>query len=82
MKLSDSNIKKLLIFSQKKAFLIFRETEAPKKNVLYFTGNGTLLNFRNRPKKLAIFPEVTLRAQKIKETHSEKIYYILGNGTL
>ena len=81
MKLSDSNIKKLLTFSQKKAFLIFRETEAPE-NFLYFTGNGTLLNFRKRLKKLAVFQEVTLRAQKIKETHSEKISYILGNGTL
>ena len=81
MKLSDSNIKKLLTFSQKKAFLIFRETEAPEKNFLYFTGNGTLLNFRKRLKKLAVFQEVTLRAQKIKETHSERISYILGNGT-
>ena len=31
MELSSSNIKKFLTFSQKKAFLIFRETETPKK---------------------------------------------------
>ena len=31
MKLSGSNIKKFLIFSQKKALLLFQETEIPKK---------------------------------------------------
>ena len=31
IKLSGSNIKKFLIFSQKKAILIFQETETPKK---------------------------------------------------
>ena len=44
MKLSNSEIKKFLIFFQKKAFLIFQETElcynsgkgSPEKNVLYF----------------------------------------------
>ena len=35
MELSNSNIKKFLIFSQKKAFLIFRETETPKKLFIY-----------------------------------------------
>ena len=44
MELSDSEIKKFLIFFQKKTFLIFQETElsynsgkgSPEKNVLYF----------------------------------------------
>ena len=31
MELSGSSIKKLLTFSQKKHFLIFQETETPKK---------------------------------------------------
>ena len=37
--------KKFLIFSQNKAFLIFRKTETPK-NILYISGNGTFLYFR------------------------------------
>ena len=35
MKLSSSNIKKFLIFSQKKAFLIFRITETQKKFLMF-----------------------------------------------
>ena len=59
MKLFSSNIKKFLIFSQKKAFLLFKETETRKKFVIfremklsYITGNGN-------PKKHLIFQEVT-----------------------
>ena len=32
-------------------------------------------------KKLLMFQEGSFRAQKIKKTDSEKISYILGNGT-
>ena len=39
MELSDSKIKKILIFSQKKAFHIFPEMELP-----YISGNGGLKN--------------------------------------
>ena len=35
MELANSNIKKLLIFSQKKAFLIFWETKTPKKILIF-----------------------------------------------
>ena len=35
MKLSSSDIKKFLIFSQKKAVLIFQETETPKKFLIF-----------------------------------------------
>ena len=35
MELSSSNIKKFLIFSQKKAFLIFRGTETSKKFLIF-----------------------------------------------
>ena len=35
MELSSSNIKKFLIFSQKKAFLTFWETETPKNSLCY-----------------------------------------------
>ena len=34
MELSNSNTKKLLIFSEKKAVLIFQETEKPKNPIL------------------------------------------------
>ena len=37
MEVSNSNIKKIIIFSQKKAFLIIRET------ILYISGNGIFL---------------------------------------
>ena len=47
MELSDPNIKKFLKFSQKKTFLIFRETETPKK-IPYISGNGTFLYFAKR----------------------------------
>ena len=55
MELSISNIKKFLIFSQKKAFLIFREIELP--NILengnpekssYISESGTFLIFRKQ----------------------------------
>ena len=36
MELSGPKIKKILIFSQKEAFLIFREMEYPLKIFLYF----------------------------------------------
>ena len=35
MELSGTNIKKSLIFSQKNAFLIFQETETPKKFLIF-----------------------------------------------
>ena len=64
-KLSSSNIKK--------AFLIFRETETPKQ-FLIFQETETR-------KKIFIFQEVTFRARKMKIIYSEKMSYILGNGT-
>ena len=64
---------KILIFSQKKAFLIFQETESPKKN---FTFQESELSYFS-----LIFQEATFGARKMKKTHSEKISYISGNGT-
>ena len=62
MELSGSNIKKFLIFSQKKAFLIFWETKILKKFVIfqemelsYISGNGN-----GNPKKLLIFLEMSV----------------------
>ena len=35
MELSGSGSKKFFVFSQKKAFLIFRETETPEKFLIF-----------------------------------------------
>ena len=70
MEHSRSKIKKFLIFSQKKGFLIFREME-----IFYILGNGNpeIIPYiserelsdtsgNKNPKKLLIFREVTFRA--------------------
>ena len=50
MKLSASNIKKSLIFSQKKAIFIFQETETPQNRYISRNGpfyiSGNFLYFR------------------------------------
>ena len=55
MELSDSNIKKFIIFFHEKAFVIFRETETSKKFFIFqetklpcVSGNETFLYFRKR----------------------------------
>ena len=74
MELSDPKIKKFLIFSQKKAFLIFRETETPTK-IPYISRNGTFLYSGNgNIKKLPTFQEVTFRARKIKNPTPKKFF--------
>ena len=50
--------RKLIIFPQKIAFLIFWETETSRKFVII------------RKENLLVFQEVTLRARKVKRTHS------------
>ena len=81
IKVSGSNIKKVVIFSQKGVFLIFKETETLKKlfafqkcELSYILGNGNL-------KKLLLFQEVTFQARKMRKTHFEKSFYISGNET-
>ena len=44
-------LKKLLIISQKKAFLIYRKTETPKK-IVYISGNGSFSYFSNKLSEL------------------------------
>ena len=66
MELSNSNIKKLLIFSQKKAVLIFQGTEAPKKFLIFQETELFYISENGKPKKLIMFQEVTFRARKIK----------------
>ena len=63
---------KILIFSPKKAALIFRETEALRNSLFSRNGNA---------KKLLLFQEVAFQARKMKKTRSENFLYISGNGT-
>ena len=68
MELSGSNIKRFLIFSQKKAFLIFREMKLfifqetkTRKSSLYFRkGNFVAFQKTKIPKKCFIFQETEL----------------------
>ena len=69
MELSAFNIKKFLIFSQKKVFLILK--------IIYISGNGTFLYSR----KLLIFQDVIFQAQKLKKIPTLKRFQVLGNGT-
>ena len=46
MKLSSFNIKKFFIFSEKKAVLIFHETEPAPIETPYILGKGIYLYFR------------------------------------
>ena len=64
MELSGSNIKKVLIFSKKKAFLIFPETEIPKKFLIFQETELCYISGIGNSEKLLIFQEVTFRAQK------------------
>ena len=64
MKLSDYNIKKFLTFSQKKAFLIFEETETPKKFPIFQKTELSYISGNGNSKKLLIFQERTFRVKK------------------
>ena len=81
MKLSSGRIKKFLICSQKKAFLLFRKTEILKKFLKFQETEIFYILGDENPEKLLIFQDVTLPARKIKRTHSEKMPYISGIGT-
>ena len=70
MELSNFNIKKVLIFSQKKAFLIFRETEKPTNFLMFQETESFHISGNGNPRKLLIFQEVTFQAQQIKKRDS------------
>ena len=65
MDLSSSNIKKILIFSQKKAFLMFRQTETPKKFIIFLETELSYISGNGNSKKILI-------ALKIKKTILKK----------
>ena len=68
MELSSSSIIKILIFSHKKAFLIFEETEN-QKNFLYFSRELPRSKNKNKPalKKCIISWEMELSSSKLKK---------------
>ena len=51
MELSNSNIKKFLIFSKKKVFLIFQETEIPKTLFRFQESQVSYISGNRNPKK-------------------------------
>ena len=62
MELSVSKIEKFLIFPQKKAFLIFRET--PKIFLIFQETELSYFSGKTSPKKLLIFQEGTSELKK------------------
>ena len=82
MELPTSNIKKCLIFSQSKAFLIFQETKTPEK-LLIFSQKKAVLTFRKtetlknslyfRKRNFLIFQE-----RYIQNPGIMKLFYISG----
>ena len=64
------------MFSQNKAFLIFWETETPKKFLIFQETEHFYISRNGHHKKLLIFQEVTLRAQKIKKPSLKNALYI------
>ena len=72
IELFGSDIKKVIIFSQKQAFLIFREMKLsyisgignPEK-IPYISGNGTFLYFKKRkPRKNSLYFRRNFRSLK------------------
>ena len=77
MKLSSSKIKKFLIFSQKKAFLLFAKMETPKEFFIFQETKLSYISGSNFPrsknikkttlKKLFVFQEMELGSTKLRK---------------
>ena len=75
IKLYSPNIQKVLTFSQRKAFLVFRKRENPQ-NSLYFRKRRFLIFWKmETPKKLFIFQKVTFWARKLKKFTRKSSWY-------
>ena len=77
MKLSSSNIKKFL---QKKAFLIFLETETPTKLFIFQEIELSYILQNGNPQKPFLFQEIELSERKKNNNNNNKKKN-LGNGT-
>ena len=77
MELFDPKIKEFFIFSRKEAFLIFPEMET-QKNVLYFR-KWNFFIFQGA--ELSYISGRNFPSSKVKRIYSQKVPYILGNGS-
>ena len=60
----------------RKLFLYFRKRKPRKKFVIFQKTELFYISGNKNIKKVLIFQEITLRAQKVKRTHSYKVSYI------
>ena len=72
MELFGFDIKKFLIFFQKKGFLIFQETETSDKIFIFQETELSHISGNGNPKKFLIIHEVTFQARKIKKSTLKK----------
>ena len=77
MELFDPKIKEFFIFSWKEAFLIFPEMET-QKNLLYFRKWNFFIFHRA---ELSYISGSNFLSLKVKRIYSQKVPYILGNGS-
>ena len=77
MELFDPKIKEFFIFSRKEAFLIFLEMET-QKNLLYFR-KWNFFIFQGA--ELSYISGRNFPSSKVKRIYSQKVPYILGNGS-
>ena len=75
MELSGLNIKKFVIFSQKKSFLIFRELETTK-NSLYFRKRNFLIFQETETLKNLLYFRREFSSQKNKKKNTLKMFLI------
>ena len=71
MELSSSNIKKFLIFSQKKAFLIFRKQKS-RKSSLYFWKRNFLIFLETETLNFLYFRKYVSELKKPKKKKKKK----------
>ena len=77
MELSNSSIKKLLIFSyflERKLFSILGNKISRKMSYILSRESFSYISGNGNPKKLLIFQEVTFRAQKMKKKPLSKSF--------
>ena len=72
IELSSCNYKKKIVFSQKKASLIFRETEIPEKFLIYQEMELSYISRNKNPKNFHIFEDVAFQAQKKQQQQKTK----------
>ena len=87
MELSSSNIKKIIILSQKKAFLIFPEMEScifspSSKTKKIQPDKISYTSGKQNPEKMSYIFLKRKLFLCFKEGNPKKILYISGNGTL